>query len=289
MSQSQTVTSTTIFQELCNLTFLNISYNYIEMISPGSFANLSLLKVLDLSANSITTITSDTFKGLVALQVLRLEQNQLIHISGNSLKGLTSLTNLNLDLNNLTSLHENLFVASNILATLTLSCNQLVTLNSRTFDPILPTLKTLNISGNPLLCNCENRWLVDKLGRVLVAANETLCSVTSASLEPVRGKAITSFVTGRYCPSVTPYFCDHLLHPVSLYHNYCDLPELLHNQIQVLSSKNLQFLDMLRSKMLATEMTLNMISISCLWKTMKNGQEISLDHMCRKLFQKCTG
>ena len=176
------------------------------MISPGSFANLSLLEVLDLSANFITTITSDTFRGLVALQVLRLEQNQLIHISGNSLKSLTSLTNLHLDGNNLTSLHKNLFAASNTLTTLTLSYNQFVTLNSHTFDPILPTLKTVDMSGNPLVCNCESRWLVDKLGRVLVDINDTICSVIPASLEPVRGKAITLFVTGRYCPAVTPYF-----------------------------------------------------------------------------------
>ena len=206
MSHALTVTSTTTFQELWNLTFLNISYNYIEMISPGSFVNLSLLEVLDLTANFIKTVSSDTFRGLVALQVLRLEQNQLTHISGNSLKDLTSLTNLNLDRNKLTSLHKNMFVASNMLSTLTLSYNQFVTLNSRTFDPILSTLKTVNMSGNPLVCNCESRWLVDKLGRVLVDANETLCTATAASLEPVRGKPITLFVTGRYCPAVTPYF-----------------------------------------------------------------------------------
>ena len=200
-----TVASTKIFQELCNLTFLNISYNYIQLISPGSFSNLSFLEVLDLSANFITTVSSDTFRGLVALQVLRLEQNQLIHMSGNSLQGLPSLTNLNLGRNNLTSLHKNLFAASNMIRTLSLSSNQFVTLNSGTFDPILPTLKTVNMSGNPLVCNCESRWLVDMLGRVLIDAKKTFCSVTSASLEPVRGKAITLFVTVRYCPALTPY------------------------------------------------------------------------------------
>ena len=206
MSHALTVNSTTKFQELYNLTFLDISYNYIEMISPGSFANLSLLEVLDLSANFITTITSESFRGLVALHVLRVQQNQLIHMSGNSLKHLSSLTNLHLDGNNLTSLHRNLFATSNTLATLTLSYNQFVTLNSHTFDPILPTIKTVDMSGNPLVCNCESRWLVDKLGRVLVDTNDTLCSATSASLEPVRGKAITLFVTSRYCPVVMPYF-----------------------------------------------------------------------------------
>ena len=205
MSHALTVTSTTQFQGLCNLTLLIISYNHIQMISPGSFVNLSLLEVLDLSANLITTITSESFRGLVALQVLKLEQNQLIHFSGNSLRSLTSLTYLHLDGNNLTSLHKNLFAASNTLTTLTLSYNQFVSLNSHTFDPILPTVKTVDISGNPLVCNCENQWLVDNLGRVLVDANETLCSVTSASLKPVRGKAITLFVTARYCSAVTPY------------------------------------------------------------------------------------
>ena len=44
MSHALAVTSTNIFQELWNLTFLNISYNYIQLISPGSFFQFVFLR-----------------------------------------------------------------------------------------------------------------------------------------------------------------------------------------------------------------------------------------------------
>ena len=49
------------------------------------------------------------------------------------------------------------------------------------------------------MCNCESKWIVEKLGGSLVNKDQTICSTTSDTLEPLRGKPIEKFKPSDYC------------------------------------------------------------------------------------------
>ena len=50
------------------------------------------------------------------------------------------------------------------------------------------------------MCNCKNtKWIVEKLGESLINQDQTICSTTSDTLEPLRGKPIRFFQPSEYC------------------------------------------------------------------------------------------
>ena len=48
--------------------------------------------------------------------------------------------------------------------------------NSSTFEPIISSLKSLDIMGNILVCNCELSWLMKYFGESLLHGEKTICS-----------------------------------------------------------------------------------------------------------------
>ncbi len=80
-------------------TSLNLSFNSIEVITPGSFKNLTSLTSLDLNGNIIEIIELNTFEGLNNLVFLSIENNYLKIIASNSLSSLHLLETLNLNNN----------------------------------------------------------------------------------------------------------------------------------------------------------------------------------------------
>ena len=78
------------------------------------------------------------------------------------------LINLHLDFNTLNYLEKDYFISTPNLTTLTLPHNRLVGFNSSTFEPLHPSLKSLDIMGNVLVCNCELSWLMKYFGEPLL-------------------------------------------------------------------------------------------------------------------------
>ena len=93
-------------------------------------------------------------------------------------------------------------------------------------NPIISSLTEMDISGNVLICSCDMIWFTKRLRRVLLNENETLCSTTYATLEPLRGKPLTLFNPSELCGINMNIYCCAVLGTVTLvaffvilYHN----------------------------------------------------------------------
>ena len=91
------------------------------------------------------------------------------------------------------------FAGLSVLSNLSLADNKLSGFNESTFDTIRSSLENLDISGNPLVCNCGIRWLVEKMLGQLIRERQTICSSVSATLEPLRGKSLKAFNPEELC------------------------------------------------------------------------------------------
>ena len=185
--------------QLPNLKILDLGLNDIVEIPFGAFKNISTLQRLYMNDNEIRVVHDGAFEGLHVLSMLNLAYNAIVILPDYFLKDMKVLTSLFLEENSLSFLNDELFADTCELANLVLSGNRFVGFNDTVFDPIYSSLKTVDISGNVLVCNCESNWLVTKLGGYLVHQDETFCSRSLGTLAPLRGKPITMFKPSDYC------------------------------------------------------------------------------------------
>eukprot|EP00090_Calanus_glacialis_P001319 TRINITY_DN10922_c0_g1_i1.p1 TRINITY_DN10922_c0_g1~~TRINITY_DN10922_c0_g1_i1.p1 ORF type:complete len:520 (+),score=84.95 TRINITY_DN10922_c0_g1_i1:323-1882(+) len=172
------------FQGMDKLDTLAMNHNLLTNIEEGNFEGMPRLTSLALDYNKIEHIHSEAFRGLEGnLQSLSITHNKLDYFPSGSLRPLHQLTTLHLDDNNVTRLQtdafqgfgehiKNLWLQNNhiheipdesfedlhSLEWLKLWNNELETLSYGLMEPILDTLKHLDIHSNPLVCNCEMRW-----------------------------------------------------------------------------------------------------------------------------------
>jgi len=172
------------FQGMDKLDTLAMNHNLLTTIESGNFEGMPRLTSLSLDYNKISNIDSEAFRGLEGnLQSISITHNKLDYFPSGALRPLHQLTTLHLDDNNITSLQsdafqgfgehiKNLWLQNNhihqipeesfedlhSLEWLKLWNNELETLSYGLMEPILDTLKHLDIHSNPLVCNCEMRW-----------------------------------------------------------------------------------------------------------------------------------
>ena len=188
-----------LFHGLKNLQLLVLSQNYLFFLFFGLFEGLISLEEIDLAENQIKTIANDTFTGLTSLHTLNLRGNELVSLAQDVLAHTKNLMNLYLDSNGLDYLDDDLFAGLSVLSNLSLAGNKLSGFNESTFDTIRSSLEMFDISGNPLVCNCGIRWLVEKMRGQLIRERQTICSSVSATLEPLRGKSLDLFSPEELC------------------------------------------------------------------------------------------
>ena len=205
-----------LFRGLRNLAKLWLSRNdLLTKIQNGTFLDQFALAELDVRSCQLSTIEPGAFIGLNSLQTLSLERNRLHNLPRNVFHGMKQLTNLHLDHNELTSFDNDIFIDTAIVF-LTLSDNQLVKLSPATFHLVEPVLKVIDISWNPLECNCEMKWLLQWFRRSVKVMNTrssvkvmntnfTRCS--SASMKSLIEKPIMSLkLTDQCSPNLPLYF-----------------------------------------------------------------------------------
>lgn len=128
---------------------VNFSHNKLASFSLAPGLIFSKLSQVDLSFNQIDRLTPGSFKIGIAIQVLDLSHNKLVQLPQFIFKYLNRLKKLRLDQNNLTKLIEHVFESLLCLEELYLQSNQLETLTDRDFFT-LKNLLILNVNFNRL-------------------------------------------------------------------------------------------------------------------------------------------
>ncbi|XP_071792808.1 slit homolog 2 protein-like isoform X2 [Asterias amurensis] len=141
---------------------LRLEQNQITKIPSRAFTQYKKLKRIDLSNNQIQTIADDAFAGLRSLSSLVLYGNQISDLSEDIFRGLTSLQLLLLNANHISCIRVGLFQDLISLHLLSLYDNQIMSLANETLAP-LRNLQTMHLARNPLICDCNLKWLVEYL------------------------------------------------------------------------------------------------------------------------------
>eukprot|EP00057_Strongylocentrotus_purpuratus_P012348 XP_011666822.1 PREDICTED: toll-like receptor 3 [Strongylocentrotus purpuratus] len=192
-----------LFDGLFDLIHLELSSNpflsFISDLPPGIFQQLSVLQELNLDHCDIKNLHPLVFSGLESLQKLSLKGNNIQHIHDDLLSGLGQIKTINFEGNRIAYLEELMFSNNWKLTNLSLANNRLTRLIQSTFKPIFSSISSLDLSMNPINCNCDLKWLIDWLGEPirLIDKENTICS--SASLEPLREKPLLDFYPNELC------------------------------------------------------------------------------------------
>ncbi|KAG5670514.1 hypothetical protein PVAND_000773 [Polypedilum vanderplanki] len=177
------------FEGLRNLDSLILAHNKLRQIPANVFSHLKQLNSLELEGNMITYIDKDAFSGLEEnLQYLRLGDNDLHMIPSESLRPLHRLRHLDLRSNNISYISEDAFVGFgdsitflnlqkndiktlpamvfenlNSLETLSIQNNKLTRIPEDVMEPVIDTLRVVDIMDNPLICSCDLIWFPNLL------------------------------------------------------------------------------------------------------------------------------
>uniref|UniRef100_A0A3Q2ZI23 Peroxidasin n=1 Tax=Kryptolebias marmoratus TaxID=37003 RepID=A0A3Q2ZI23_KRYMA len=151
-------------------TILDLRFNKIKDLQPGSFRRLQNLNTLLLNNNHIRRIPRAAFEDLENLKYLYLYKNEIQTIDRQAFKGLVSLEQLYLHFNNIESLEPESFTHLPKLERLFLHNNRITQLVPGTFSH-LQSMKRLRLDSNALNCDCELLWLADLLKQYAESGN----------------------------------------------------------------------------------------------------------------------
>nr|XP_055071520.1 toll-like receptor 8 [Misgurnus anguillicaudatus] len=188
-------TYTRLFQNLTNLTYLDISYNFIAKLPNQVVTNLpKSIQKLRISRNHLTRVNLSIFRPFKQLQKLVLSYNYIESISGNISEDVPSLEFLDLHKNRISELSNGFLIGAVNLKVLDLSNNNLITVNQSTFPPDSEVyLDTLWLSGNPFHCTCDLLELVLWIFDTKVYIPRLMTSVTCAVPEDRSGQPVVLF------------------------------------------------------------------------------------------------
>ncbi|XP_041461589.1 toll-like receptor 4 [Lytechinus variegatus] len=203
-----------LFDGLSNLRFLDLSENQpLGIVLPHDvFRQLSALQELTLDDCHIRHINPLLFLGLRSLQKLSLKENRITQLSYEFMF-LFHLTDINLNGNVISYLGPSTFSTNKKLSIISLAHNQLTNLDQRTIKPIIFSIVSLDLSNNPIICDCDLNWLVGLLNKNLHLAQEDNTHCSQASLKPFRLKPLTDFDPNDICTNINVF---SLLAPLSV-------------------------------------------------------------------------
>ncbi|GFO50375.1 protein slit-like protein [Plakobranchus ocellatus] len=155
-------------------TEIRLEENHITKIPSRAFADLRKLKRIDLGNNHISYIAPDAFSGLYALNSLMLYGNKIADLPPGVFSGLKSLQLLMLNANKISCVRVDAFKDLSSLSLLSLYDNKIQSLANGTFTP-LTKIQTIHLGLNPLICDCNLKWLATYLAVRPVETTSVRC------------------------------------------------------------------------------------------------------------------
>jgi hypothetical protein len=156
------------FKDLTELQIIDLSHNKLQNLSPNTFNYLfENLKELDLSSNLFQQVPYDLFtsKSMRQLEILKMNENPIVSLTRRSFEHVKgSLKSLELNNCQIRSIDPNTFDDMKHMESISLVGNHLRYLNEPTFVQL--NLRAFYIHDNPLICDCNMRWLIQYLEKV---------------------------------------------------------------------------------------------------------------------------
>ncbi|CAD6199920.1 unnamed protein product [Caenorhabditis auriculariae] len=145
------ITDPNVFGQISSLTYLDLSFNKIELLASRVFEKLKGLESLFLQNNRLKNFPASSVYRLEKLRHLMLDNNEIAKMDNFSLADLPRLQHLSLAANKMEVITENMFSASSSreLKSLNLAHNRINTISNRAFQD-LENLQQLRLNNNHL-------------------------------------------------------------------------------------------------------------------------------------------
>ncbi|XP_061195288.1 slit homolog 2 protein-like [Saccostrea echinata] len=139
--------------------------NQIKTLHSFAFKDYTNLQTLAFWQGAVETIEDNAFFGLEQLTLLDFMQDHIRStLTNNTFIGLSSVDTLYLDLNNISKIEVGALYPLKNVGSLWLQSNMLTTLKPEVLDSkYLTKLNSLFIDSNPWYCDCNLRWLREKM------------------------------------------------------------------------------------------------------------------------------
>ncbi|XP_037068759.1 protein artichoke-like [Pollicipes pollicipes] len=152
------------FVNLNGLERINLQENQLTHLSDEAYENLPALRSYNLSANQLATLPRGTFQRLRGLRTIDLSHNRILEVNDGTFRSLADLQTLKLNDNGMCRIHDDAFAGQRNMDAVYLQNNRIRSLRKPLFRRVRTVLHQLDVSGNPLRCDCEIQWLREWLG-----------------------------------------------------------------------------------------------------------------------------
>lgn len=164
------------FEKLKKLTTLSLNGEQLHNISVGGFVGLESLRILDLAGNRLARIPTKEMSVLIRLEQLKIGMNDFEIIPERAFEGLSNLHELEIiGANKLIRVQNNAFIENGNLRTIRFASNEeLSQFESHSFHG-LPYLKELILKNNAIESMRENLYEWDNLQVLDLSENPLRC------------------------------------------------------------------------------------------------------------------
>ena len=218
------------FSSQVNLIEVDLSHNSITAVSPASFNNQTMLQRLYIKANLLASLPTGVFdkcqrldfldlsvnllnetvyaalRQSMSIRVMDLSHNQLNLFPYLAFENHFQLTSLTLSDSSIAYVDANAFLGLTDLQNVYLTNNNITSLKRESFQPITDHLVTLDVSGNPLLCDCDVKkfqdWLLNEASGVVF--EPTSCLDLNGDSVDIETGDLSSFCNDLGLPTYPP-------------------------------------------------------------------------------------